>query len=115
MPAMLSFIFECGNSTAGSNARLALRMRHNMSEIGSFIKLPAGLGDARDQPVEIALAEGHARTTELAQVAMAAADHGAAIHHAHGAGFARQFGEPGIVPCGLQLGPDSGILLDRFL
>ena len=36
---MLSFILECGISTAGSNARLALRMRVSMSEIGSVIVL----------------------------------------------------------------------------
>ena len=35
---MLSFISECGISTAGNNARCALRMRVNMSEIGSLIK-----------------------------------------------------------------------------
>ena len=35
---MLSFIRECGNSTVGSNARPALRMRVNMSEIGSIIR-----------------------------------------------------------------------------
>ncbi len=34
---MLSFILECGNSTVGSNAACALRIRVSMSEIGSVI------------------------------------------------------------------------------
>ena len=34
---MLSFILECGNSTAGNCTRLALRIRVNMSEIVSVI------------------------------------------------------------------------------
>src|SRR6266702_7300149 len=67
MPAMLSFILEWGISTAGSNARLALRMRQSMSEIGSFIKLPTGFGHARDQTVKSAFAESHAGAGELAE------------------------------------------------
>ena len=38
MPRMLSFMPECGTSTIGNNAWLALRMRVNMSEMGSFTK-----------------------------------------------------------------------------
>ena len=71
---MLSFIRECGNSTAGSSARLALRMRVNMSEIGSLIIiLPAGLGHAGNQAVQRGFAERQARTAELAQITVAAA------------------------------------------
>src|SRR5215469_2560944 len=103
MPAMLSFILECGSSTLGSNARLALRIRVSMSEIGSFIiKLPAGFGHARDQPVEGAFAEGHARAAELAQVAVTASAHRAAVHHARWACVARQLGQPRVVALGLQ-------------
>src|SRR5262245_4721411 len=37
MPAMLSFNREWGTSTVGKSARCALRIRVNMSEIGSVI------------------------------------------------------------------------------
>src|SRR5258708_33388874 len=37
MPAILSLILECGSSTAGSNAWLALRIRVSMSEMGSVM------------------------------------------------------------------------------
>src|ERR1035441_9864203 len=60
MFARLSFIRECGISTAGSNARPALRMRVNMSEIGSVINLPAGFHYAGNQTVQRGLPEGHA-------------------------------------------------------
>src|SRR4051812_19937804 len=40
---MFSLILEWGISTPGSNARLALRIRVSMSEMGSFISL-SGLG-----------------------------------------------------------------------
>src|SRR5712672_2091409 len=102
MPAMLSFIRECGITTVGSKARFALRIRASMSEIGSFIISlkffyglhatydwsPTGLGDAGDQPIERPFAEGKARAGELAQVATATAAHRAAIHHARRAGVA---------------------------
>src|SRR6266567_7138127 len=111
MPAMLSFILEWGISTAGSNARLALRIRVNISEMGSFTasksliesetyifvgdtasELPTRFGDTRDQAVEGRFAESQTGAAELAQIPMAAATHGTAIDHAHRAGVARQFG-----------------------
>src|SRR5215469_4133035 len=70
--AMLSFIFECGISTAGSNARCALRIRVNMSEIGSIIKLPARFGHTGDQAVQRGFAKRQTRTAELAPIAAAA-------------------------------------------
>src|ERR1035438_1165813 len=114
MPAMLSLILEWGISTAGSNARLELGIRASMSEIGSFIDLPTGFGHARNQPVEGGFAERHARAAELAEVAVAAAAHRAAVDHPGGAGVTRELGQPGVVAFGLQLSPNGGVLLDRF-
>src|SRR5881394_2149903 len=104
MPAMLSFILECDTSTSGTNARLALRMRVSMSEIGSVISLPAGFGHARNQTVQRHFAEGQARAAEFPDERVAAATDGAAINHAHGAGIARQFGQCRVIALGLQLG-----------
>src|ERR1035437_101597 len=114
MPTMLSLILECGNSRAGNSARLALRIRVSMSEIGSFIDLPTGFGHARDQAVESAFAERHARAAKLAQIAAAAAAHRAPVDQPRRAGVAREFGQTGIVALGLQLSPDGGVLLDRL-
>src|SRR5437868_1046630 len=99
---MLSLVLECGTSTVGNNARLALRMRVNMSEIGSvisksFLGLPTGFRDARDQSVQRGFAEREARTIELAQVTMAAAAGGAAIHQTHWARVTRQFRQAGVI------------------
>src|SRR5579863_4805229 len=111
---MLSFILECGTSTAGSSTRLALRMRVNMSEIVSVIKSPACLGHTRDEAVQRALAEGEAGTGELAQVAVAAAAHGAAVDDARRARIARQFGQRGVIAPGLEFRAQGGELLHRF-
>src|SRR5580765_2901507 len=83
MEAMLSLIFECGNSTPGSKARFALRIRASISEMGSVIfqrimlsvELPTGLGYARNQPIESGFAEGQTRAAELPQITVAAAAH----------------------------------------
>src|ERR1041384_1912345 len=114
MPAMLSFILEWGISTVGSNARWALRMRASMSEIGSFIILPTGLGHTRNQPREGCFTKGHAGAAKLAQVAVPAPAHRAPVDHARRAGIAWQFGQPGVIPFGLQFRPQSGVLLDRL-
>src|SRR5580692_8481812 len=110
---MLSFIRECGTSTVGSSTRLALRMRVNMSEIVSVIKSPAGFGHTRDEAVQRALAERHARAGELAQVAVAAAAHGTAVHDARRAGVAWELGKAGVIALGLQLRPQRGEFLHR--
>src|SRR5258708_17312723 len=114
MWAMLSFILECGISTAGNCTRLALRMRVSMSEMVSVIKLPTGLGHAGDQPVQRGLAESQPRAIELAQIAAAAAAHRAPIHHSGRAGVAREFGETGVIALGLQFRAQGGVFLDRF-
>src|SRR3954462_5044772 len=67
--ATLSLV--AGMSTAGRSIRLALRIRVSMSAIGSVIMvrgppLPAGLLDARDQPVAGQVAEADAADAELA-------------------------------------------------
>src|SRR5215472_19316142 len=82
MLAMLSFILECGISTAGSNARCALRIRVNMSEIGSIIKLPARLGHTGNQAIQRGFAERQTRATELAPISAAASAERAAVDHA---------------------------------
>src|SRR5271169_3941749 len=114
MPAMLSLILECGSSMAGSSARLALRIRVSMSEIGSFIGLPTGFGYARNQPVKGALAEGHPRAAELAQIAVTASAHRAPVDHSRGPRIPRQFSQTRVVALGLQLGPNRGVFLDRL-
>src|SRR5260370_40676123 len=114
MWAMLSFILECGISTVGNWTRLALRMRVSMSEMVSVIKLPTGLGHAGDQPVQRGLAEGQPRAVELAQIAMPAAAHRPAVHHAGGAGVAREFGQARVIALGLQFPAQSGVVPDRF-
>src|SRR5581483_5234312 len=114
MPAMLSLSLEWGTLTRGSNALLALRMRVSMSEMGSFIGLPTGLGDAWDQPGQRGFAEGHSRAAELAQIAMAPAAHRATVHHSGRAGVARELRQPRIVLLRLEFRPQSGVLLDRL-
>src|ERR1017187_3186520 len=114
MFARLSFIRECGISTVGSNARPALRMRVNMSEIGSVIKLPAGFHNAGDQTVQRGLPEGEARRGELAQITAPAAAGRAAVHQPRWAGVARQLRETGVVAPGLQFRADRGVFFYRF-
>src|SRR5579862_3037956 len=108
---MLSFIRECGTSTVGSSTRLALRMRVNMSEIVSVIKSPAGFGHTRDEAVQRAFAKRHARAGKLAQIAVAAAAHRAAVDDARRAGVARELGKAGIITLGLQFRPQRGEFL----
>src|SRR5882724_4303892 len=115
MWAMLSFILECGIATVGSRTRLALRMRVNMSEIVSVIKLPARFCHTGNQTIQRALAEGHARAGELAQITVPASAHRAAVHHPRGAGVARELRQPGVIALGLQFRPQRGVLLHRLL
>src|ERR1017187_6420536 len=114
MFARLSFIRECGISTVGSNARPALRMRVNMSEIGSVIKLPAGFHNAGDQTVQRGLPEGETRRGELAQITAPAAAGRAAVHQPRWAGIARQLRKTGVVAPGLQFRADRGVFFHRF-
>src|SRR5258708_20427238 len=110
MPAMLSFILKCATSASGTSARCALRMRVSMSEIGSLISLPTGFGHAGNQTIQRHFAEGQARTAEFPYERVPATTDGAAIDHAHRAGFARQFRQPRAVPLRLQLGPQLLVL-----
>src|SRR4051812_1851783 len=112
---MLSFILECGISTAGSNARCALRIRVNMSEIGSIIKLPARLRHTGDQSIQCGFAERQPRTTELPPITTAASAERATVHHAGRARVTRQFRQAGVIALRFQLGTDGGILLHRLL
>src|SRR6266404_5198258 len=100
MPAMLSFILECGSSTAGNNARLALRIRQSMSEIGSFINLPTGFSYARNQTVQRGFAESQTRTAELPEKTATPAAHRAAVDNPDRAGITRQLGQTRIVAFG---------------
>src|SRR6266545_1244420 len=112
MPAMPSFIRECGMAVVGSNACVALRMRVSMSEIGSVIlyQLPACLRHAGDQPGERVLAEGQAGAAELAEEAVPAAGLGAAVDRAHRAGVPGQFGQGRVILLLLQFGAEGGEL-----
>src|SRR5581483_7042211 len=115
MWAMLSFIFECANSTFGNCTRLALRIRVNMSEIVSVIGLPARFGHTGNQAIEGRLAESHARAAELAQITPASSTHRATVHHPGRAGVARQLRQAGVVALGFQFRPERGIFLHRLL
>src|SRR5206468_9351384 len=114
MFAMLAFILECETSTSGTNARFALRMRVSMSEIGSVISLPTGLGHTGNQTIQRHFAEGQARAAEFPHERVAATTDGAAIHHAHRAGIARQFRQPRVVTLRLELGPQRRVLFYGF-
>src|SRR4051812_390583 len=80
--------FDAGISTRRCFAWHALRMRVSMSAIGSVIliglaPLPAGLADARDEPLERHVAEGNAAQPELAQVRALPAAHRAPVANAY--------------------------------
>src|SRR5437868_2221053 len=113
MPAMLSFILECGTTKEGNKARCALRIRVSMSEMGSVINLPACFGDSGDKAIQGGLAEGETGVAEFAQVAMAAAAHGAAIDQARWTGVAGQFRQTGVVFLRLQLRAHNGVFFHR--
>src|ERR1035437_6377501 len=114
MWAMLSFTVEWGTSTVGSNARLALRIRVNMSEIGSVIKfLPTGFGHTGNQPVERRMTKRQTRGVELAQVTATASAVSAAIHQPRWAGVARQLGEAHVIAFRFQFSADCGVFLHR--
>src|ERR1017187_6463422 len=129
---------ECGSSTVGNCAAPALRMRVNMSEIGSLILSfqlsscvsapaqlrnrqparikfsPTGLRHPGNQPVQRRLAERQARHTELAPIATTTAAHRAAVHHARWTGVARQLRQTGVIAFRLQFGADRGVFFHRF-
>src|ERR1051326_3412471 len=113
MPAMLSFMRECGSWSEGNNARWALRIRVNMSEIGSVIALPACFGHSWNQPVQRGFAKGQARETEFAQKTVAASAHRTTIDQTAGAGVTRELGQAGIVFLRLQFRANGGILFHR--
>src|SRR5437763_1324496 len=115
MCAMLSFILECGISTAGSNARCALRIRVNMSEIGSIIKLPARLRHTRDQSIQCGFAEGQPRAAKLPPIAAAASAERAAVDHARRARVTRQLRQAGVIAFRLQFSAERGVFLHRLL
>src|SRR5262245_9662596 len=75
MPAIASFMLECGISARGCRARTAFRMRVSMSAIGSVMVssyppgLPAGLRDAGDHPLQRQVPEADPTHLELAQEA----------------------------------------------
>src|SRR4051812_3858651 len=94
---MLSLSFECGTSTAGNKARWGLRIRVNMSEMGSVIGLPTGFSDTRNEPVEGCFPELETRAGEFAQITVTTATDGAAVDHPGGTGVARQLREPGVI------------------
>src|SRR3989454_11787157 len=114
MLAMLSLILECATSTSGSNARLALRRRVSMSEIGSVIALPTGFGYAGNQPGQRHFTERQPRAAELAEVTMPAAADLAAVHQAHRAGVFRQLRQPRVVAFSFQFSAQRGVFLRRL-
>src|SRR5881296_4013347 len=75
MPAMASFMFECGISTRGCRDLTAFRIRVSMSAIGSVMVsssppvLPAGFRNARHHPLQRQIAEADPAQLELAQEA----------------------------------------------
>src|SRR2546426_1132460 len=89
MPAMLSFMRECGISSDGNNARWALRILVSISEIGSVIKLPTGFRHSGNQSVQGRLTESQSRITKFSQVTVAASARRAAVDQAAWAGVAR--------------------------
>src|SRR5438874_10772195 len=109
---MLSFIRECATSTSGTNARFALRRRVSMSEMGSVIGLPTGLGHSGNQAGEGHFPERQARTAEFADIGVAPAADGATVHQAHGAGVARELRQGRVIAFGLQFRAQSGVLAD---
>src|SRR5438045_9729289 len=109
---MPSFILECDTSTSGTRARFAFRRRASRSEIGSVIGLPTGFGYAGNEAREGHFPERQTRTTELADVGVAAAADAATVHDAHGTGVARQLRQAGVIALGPQFRPQRGVLLD---
>src|ERR1035437_6077563 len=105
---------ECGSSTTGTNAAPALRMRVNMSEIGSIKILPAGFRHTGNQTVQCGFTEGHARHPELAEEPPAAAAHRAPVDQPGWAGVTRQLRQAGVVALGLQFGAERGVFFHRL-
>src|SRR5436190_14978898 len=93
---MLSLSLEWLTSTSGSNARLALRRRVNMSATGSLI-LPARFGYTWDQAIQRAFPESQTGAAKLAEIAATAPAHGTTIHQTGWAGVARQLLEGRVI------------------
>src|SRR5476649_1618422 len=91
---MARFTFDAGITTLTFSVACALRMRVNMSAMGSlmliYALLPARLDHSRDLATHGDLADLVAPQTELAERAARAAGHGAAVAQPHGRGIARQ-------------------------
>src|SRR6266511_908551 len=111
--AMLSFTLEWASSTSGNNAWLAFRMRVSMSEIGSVIDLPTGLGDAGNEPGQCHFAESQPGAAELPDEAMPAATDLAAVHQPDRTGILRQSRQRRVIALGFEFGAQSGVLLDH--
>src|ERR1700704_3655986 len=113
---MALFTFDAGITTLTFSVACALRMRVNMSAMGSlmliYVLLPARLDHSRDLATHGDLADLVAPQTELAERAARAAGHGAAVAKAHRRRVARQRLQLG---AGLLLGVLGrlGILDDR--
>jgi len=107
-------ILECVISTAGSNARCALRIRVNMSEIGSIIKLQLAFVIPGINPFNAASRIVNVSNRTSANTAAAAAER-TAIDHAGRACVARQLRQPGVVAFRFQFSPDGGVFLHRLL
>src|ERR1039457_2191205 len=100
---------ECGCALLDINPKIHL----SKNPIIFFI-LPTGLRYSRNESVQRGFAERQSRHPELAPVATAAAAHRAAVHHARGAGVARQLRQTGVVALRLQFGADRGVFFHRF-
>src|SRR5437868_1622055 len=91
---MALFTLDAGTSTVTFSVACALRMRVNMSAMGSLMLicalLPARLDHAGDLAAHRDLADLVAREAELAERAARAARHRAAVAQPHGRGVARQ-------------------------
>src|SRR3954469_3250970 len=85
---MALFTFDAGTNTLTFSVACALRMRVNMSAMGSLmlivLLLPARLDHAGDLAAHRDLADLVAREAELAERAARAAGHGAAVAQPHG-------------------------------
>src|SRR3990172_1653022 len=90
IPAMAAFIFDEGRATTVWPASIALRMRVNISAIGSVTlirlspcPLPAGLHHARDHAFQRLLAEADAAHGEAPDVAARPTADATAVAHLH--------------------------------
>src|ERR1700686_2744197 len=91
---MARFTFDAGTTTLTFSVACALRMRVNMSAMGSlmliFALLPARLDHSGNLAAHRELANLVAPESELAESAPRTPGHGAAVAKPHGGGVARQ-------------------------